>query len=456
MNPATPPAERRIFYRSVLALVLPMAAQNLINVGISSLDVIMLGRVSETVLSASSLANQIQFIMTMIFFGVTSGACVLTAQYWGKGETRVIEKVLGIALRISIVTGILFASAALLLPRQLMQLFTTELPVIEEGVSYLRTVAVSYLFISITAIYLNIMRSVERVIISTVVYLVSLVINGVLNAVFIFGLWGFPAMGITGAALATSIARLAELTIVLVYAYRPGQPVRLRFSDIFVQDSLLLRDFLRYSIPVTLNEMMWGGGVSAITAVIGHMGSAAVAANSVAQVTRQLATVVTFGVSNATAIMIGKAIGEGNEGRAEDYGRRFVWLTIIMGVCSAGVVLLVSPIAQATMTLTPQAQNYLSFMMFVMSYFVVGQAFNTTMVVGVFRAGGDTRFGLIEDVTTMWGISILLGAVGAFFFHWPVELVYVVLMSDEIIKIPINIWRYRSKIWLRNVTRPAA
>lgn len=446
-------AESRIFYRSVLALVLPMAAQNLINVGISSLDVIMLGRVGETVLSASSLANQIQFIMTMIFFGVTSGACVLTAQYWGKGETRVIEKVMGIALRISLITGVLFALAALLLPRQLMSLFTTELPVIEEGVKYLRTIAPAYLFMSITSIYLNIMRSVERVIISTVVYSVSLAVNGVLNSIFIFGLLGCPAMGITGAALGTTVARAVELVIVLLYAFRPGQPVRLRFSDIFVRDPLLLRDFLRYSIPVTLNEMMWGGGVSMITAVIGHMGSAAVAANSVAQVTRQLATVVAFGISNATAIMIGKAIGEGNERRAEDYGRRFVRLTVLVGVCAAGVVLLVSPIAKATMTLTPQAQEYLTFMMLVMSYFVIGQAFNTTMVVGVFRAGGDTKFGLIEDVLTMWGISILVGALGAFVFHWPVQLVYVALMSDELIKIPINIWRYRTKIWLRNVTR---
>ena len=267
--------DSRVFYRSVLALVLPMAAQNLINVGISSLDVIMLGAVSETVLSASSLANQIQFIMTMIFFGVTSGACVLTAQYWGKGDRRTIEKVMGIALRISITVGIVFTLAVLFFPEPLMRIFSNEEDVIAEGVRYLQVVGCSYLFMSITMIYLNIMRSVERVIISTVVYSVSLVTNGVLNAVFIFGLLGLPAMGITGAALATTIARFVELVIVLVYAYRPGQPVRLRFSDIFTRDAQLFRDFLRYSIPVTLNEMMWGGGVSMITAIIGHMGQSA-------------------------------------------------------------------------------------------------------------------------------------------------------------------------------------
>ncbi len=445
--------DSRVFYKSVVALVLPMAVQNLINVGISSLDVIMLGKVGETVLSASSLANQIQFIMTMIFFGVTSGACVLTAQYWGKGDRRTIEKVMGIALRISLTTGILFTLAVLFFPAPLMSLFTNEPDVIAEGVKYLQIVGYSYLFMSITMVYLNIMRSVEKVIISTVVYSVSLVTNGVLNAIFIFGLLGLPAMGISGAALATSIARFVELVIVLVYAYRPGQPVRLRFSDIFTRDPQLFRDFLRYSIPVTLNEMMWGGGVSMITAIIGHMGQSAVAANSVAQVTRQLATVVAFGIANATAIMIGKAIGEGNEDKAEDFGRRFVWLTVVAGVVGGIVVLLVSPIASATLTLTDQAREYLSFMMFVMSYFVIGQAFNTTMVVGVFRAGGDTRFGLIEDTVAMWGISILIGFLGAFVFGWSVQAVYVVLLSDEIIKIPVNWWRYKTKIWLRNVTR---
>ena len=445
--------DSRVFYKSVLALVLPMAVQNLINVGISSLDVIMLGKVGETVLSASSLANQIQFIMTMIFFGVTSGACVLTAQYWGKGDRRTIEKVIGIALRISLTTGLLFTLAVLLFPAPLMSLFTNEPEVIAEGVKYLQIVGCSNLFMSVTMVYLNIMRSVEKVIISTVVYSVSLVTNGVLNAIFIFGLLGLPAMGISGAALATSIARFVELVIVLIYAYRPGQPVRLRFSDIFTRDPQLFRDFLRYSIPVTLNEMMWGGGVSMITAIIGHMGQSAVAANSVAQVTRQLATVVAFGIANATAIMIGKAIGEGNEDKAEDFGRRFVWLTVIAGIVGGVVVLCVSPIASAALTLTDQAREYLTFMMFVMSYFVVGQAFNTTMVVGVFRAGGDTRFGLIEDTVAMWGISIFIGFLGAFVFGWSVQAVYVVLLSDEIIKIPVNWWRYKTKIWLRNVTR---
>lgn len=445
--------DSRVFYRNVFALVVPMALQNLINVAVTSADVMMLGQVGETVLSASSLAGQVQFIMTLFFFGLTSGAAILTAQYWGKGDTRTIEKVLGIALRFSLSTGLVFALAALLIPAQLMRIFTPEEDVIAEGVKYLRIIAVSYVPMALTNVYLNIMRSVERVVVSTVTYLVSLVTNVALNAVFIFGLLGFPAMGIEGAALATVCARLVELAIVLVYSKTINRTVRLRARDIFVRDPLLFRDFLTYSVPVMINELLWGAGSAMNSVVIGHLGSAAVAANSVAQVARQLATVVAFGIANATAIMIGKAIGAGDTERAEEYGGRFIRLTLVFGLIGGGIVLAARPILISVMTLSAQAQEYLSFMMLIMTYFVVAQAMNTTLIVGVFRAGGDSKIGLLFDCGSMWGGSILLGSLAAFVLHLDLRIVYVLLMSDELIKIPLSLWRYRKKIWLKNITR---
>lgn len=446
-------SDSRIFYRNVFALVVPMALQNLINVAVTSADVMMLGQVGETVLSASSLAGQVQFIMTLFFFGLTSGAAILTAQYWGKGDTRTIEKVLGIAMRFSLCTGLVFTLAALLIPAQLMRVFTPEEAVISEGVKYLRLIALSYIPMAITNVYLNIMRSVERVIVSTVTYLASLVTNVCLNAVFIFGLLGCPAMGIEGAALGTICARLLELVIVIVYSKRINRTIRLDPRDLFVRDSLLFRDFLTYSVPVMINELLWGAGVAMNSVVIGHLGSSAVAANSVAQVARQLATVVAFGIANATAIMIGKAIGSGDTRRAEEYGGRFIRLTLLFGLLGGGVVLLARPILMNVMTLSPQAQEYLSFMMLVMAYFVVAQAMNTTMIVGIFRAGGDAKIGLFFDVGSMWFGSILFGSLAAFVFHWSLPVVYVILMGDELIKIPLSFWRYRKKIWLRNITR---
>ncbi|MGE9883187.1 MATE family efflux transporter [Blautia obeum] len=443
----------RVFYRNVFALVVPMALQNLINVGVTAIDVVMLGKVGETALSGSSLAGQIQFIMMLLFFGITSGATVLTAQYWGKKDTRTIEKILGMGLSVSLVVAAAFTIVALLIPETLMRIYSSDAEVITEGARYLRIVGLSYLCIAVTQVYLNIMRSIERVLIATFVYFMSLVVNVVVNALLIFGLCGFPKLGIVGAAIGTLCARITETVIVLVYARTRNRDVRIRLYDMFHIDRVLLRDYMVYAMPVVLNELMWGLGSSANTAVIGHMGSAAVAANSVAQVARQLATVVVFGISNATAIYLGKTIGERQILHARAYAKRFVGLSLLLGTIGGGIILLAAPVAGANLELTEQAKQYMNFMFFVMSYFTIAQSVNTTMVVGVFRSGGDTRFGLIMDVSTMWGCSILIGAVAAFVLHASVPVVYVILMSDELIKIPICVYRYRTYKWLNNVTR---
>ena len=443
----------RVFYRNVFALVVPMALQNLINVGVTAIDVVMLGKVGETALSGSSLAGQIQFIMMLLFFGITSGATVLTAQYWGKKDTRTIEKILGMGLSVSLVVAAVFTIAALLIPETLMRIYSSDVEVITEGARYLRIVGLSYQCIAVTQVYLNIMRSIERVLIATFVYFMSLVVNVVVNALLIFGLCGFPKLGIVGAAIGTLCARITETVMVLVYARTRNRDVRIRLYDMFHIDRVLLRDYMVYAMPVVLNELMWGLGSSANTAVIGHMGSAAVAANSVAQVARQLATVVVFGISNATAIYLGKTIGERQILHARAYAKRFVGLSLLLGTIGGGIILLAAPVAGANLELTEQAKQYMNFMFFVMSYFTIAQSVNTTMVVGVFRSGGDTRFGLIMDVSTMWGCSILIGAVAAFVLHASVQVVYVILMSDELIKIPICVYRYRTYKWLNNVTR---
>lgn len=441
------------FYKAVFALVLPMALQNLINVGVTAADVVMLGKVGEKVLSGASLAGQIQYIMVLFLFGLTSGATVLTAQYWGKGDRDTIEKILALGIKASICVTVFFTIAALTIPGLLMKIFTNDPAVIAEGVRYLRIVAFSYVMMGITQVYLYTMRSVERVVIATVVYLASLICNIILNSIFIFGLLGVPAMGIRGAALATLISRCLELFLVFLYAKFYNREICFRLSYLLHTDRLLIKDFLIYSIPVVLNEVMWGFGTSANTAILGHLGSAAVAANSVAQVARQLATVVSFGLSSATAIYLGKTIGEGKLELAKAYSRRFIVLSVVMGLAGGLLILLAIPVAVSVLSLTLQAKGYLKIMFCIMAYFVVAQAYNTTMVVGTFRSGGDTRFGLILDVSTMWGCSILFGALAAFVWKWSVPAVYVILMSDELIKVPITTFRYLQYRWLRNVTR---
>ena len=441
------------FYKQVCLLIIPMALQNLINVGVQAADVFMLGRVGEKVLSGASLAGQIQFIMTLILFGTTSGATVLTAQYWGKKDTRTIEKILGMGMLIGIGGALAFALAAELIPETLLRIYTNDPEVIAEGAKYLRIVALSYVIMAATQVYLYIMRSIERFVIATVVYGASLIVNIIVNAVLIFGLMGFPKMGIEGAAIGTLISRILGLMIVIWYAKFRNKVVRFHLSDMWNIDKVLLKDFLFYATPVILNELVWGMGISANTAVIGHLGSAAVAANSVVQVVRELSTVVVFGVSNATAIYLGKTIGERQYELAKAYGRRFAVLSVITGFIAAGIILVSAPAVSRFMTLSPEAKSYLMFMFFVMSYFALCQAINTTLVVGVFRSGGDTRFGLRLDATTMWCCSILLGAIAAFVFRASVPVVYVLLMSDEVIKVPITVKRFLGYKWIKNVTR---
>lgn len=445
--------DKALFYKNVFALVLPMALQNLINVGITSADVIMLGKVGEIALSASSLAGQIYFIMSLILFGLTSGAAVITAQYWGKKDIETIEKVLGISMRIGLFVGILFFAAAQLMPTALMKIFTSEQIIIEEGVNYLRIVSWSYPLAAAAVVYLNIMRSVERVIISTLVYSISLVFNVIFNAVFIFGLGPAPAMGVSGAACATVIAHVVECSIVIFYILKINQSVRFRPALLFVREKALMKDFKVYALPVILNELAWGTGISAIAAIIGHLGSAAVAANSITQVTRQLATVVTLGIANAAAIILGRTIGEKKEDLAVIYADRLVKLSAVLGIAGGVVVLCVSPIARRFMTLTPEASGYLRQMMVIMALYVVCQAVDVTFIVGAFRAGGDTRIGLLLDFLSLWAVCIPLGFVGAFFLKLPVWAVYLCLTCDEMLKLPFSYARYRSRKWLRNITR---
>lgn len=445
--------ENRAFYRMAIALVIPMALQNLINVGVTTADVVMLGKVGETALSGASLAGQVQFIMNLIFFGLTSGASVLTAQYWGKQDVRTIEKVFGISLCAAMGIGIVFFGAAQAFPRELMYAFTTEEPVIQEGTSYLRIVSWSYLPVAFTMIYLNLMRSVERVVVATWTYFISLIINIIGNGILIFGMFGVPAMGVCGAAYATLFARIMELVIVVLYINWKGNPISLHLRDFVKFDRYLLKDFVVFSSPVVANELMWGLGMSVNAAIIGHLGSAAVAANSVAQVSRQLIMVIGFGLSAATSIMIGKVIGEQKLRLAEAYARKFIWLSVGITLAASLSLFFLRGWIAGSMTISDQAKDYLLFMLFVVCYYAVFQSYNTTMIVGVFRAGGDTRIGFFVDVIGMWCFSIFLGAIAAFWLHWGVKAVFVVLLSDEIVKIPITTWRYRKKLWLRNITR---
>lgn len=445
--------ERKEFLKSAALLVVPVAMQNLITTAINSLDVIMLGRVNEIVLAGASLGNQVYFNMSLFLFGITSGAAVLIAQYWGKKDLDSIKAIFGLGMKLGIAVSSLFALSAFFLPELLMRIFTDDTEIIRQGEIYLRIVCFSYPFTAVNMIYLNTMRSMEKVKIATLAYSVSFFVNLIANGVLIFGLLGFPALGAAGAAWGTVIARFSESLVILFYDRKINRTLKFSIKFLVSKNGLLTRDFWKYALPVIINELSWGTGISMITGILGRLGSSVVAANAVAQVARQLSMIIGFGVAAAAAIEIGKKIGEGNREGAKDLGRRYAVLSVITGFIGAAVILIALPVMLKFLVLTPDAAKYLKMMMLVMSYFVIGQSINSCFVVGIFRAGGDTRFGLFFDLTFMWGIAIFGGWIAAFVFHAPVTVVYMILLSDEVLKMPVAYGRYKSYKWLKNVTR---
>ena len=441
------------FFKIVFGLAFPIALQNLINTAVTTADVVMLGKVGETALSSGSLAGQAQFVMSLMIFGMTSGASVLTAQYWGKKEIQTIEKVFSMTLCLALSAGVLFFIASEFFPEQIMHIFSSETDVIEGGASYLRIVAFSYPMSAFCTGYLYLMRSIERAKIGTAVFACSLAANVLMNAVFIFGLLGMPVLGVRGAALATLLSRCLEFALVVFYMWKINRQVRIRRTYFFRWDGLLLRDFLVLSIPVVLNETLWGAGMSANAAILGQLGSPAAAANSVVRVIRELVMVMSVGLSAATSVLVGKAIGEKRLTMAETYARRMVILSIGVTCCASLAMFSLRHVIAGALTLGPEAKDYLLFMLVVLAVYSLCQSVSCPVIVGVLRAGGDTRFGLILEGCALWVGSILMGWIGAFVLHLPVKGVFVLLMLDEFIKLPFAAWRYRSKVWLRDVTR---
>ena len=445
--------DKTSFRKTVFAFLLPMAIQNLINVAISSTDVIMLGRYSEVALSASSLASQIQFILILLFFGIGSGATVLTAQYWGKKDTKTIEKILAIGIKIAFGLSLFFFIFAFFFSRSAMRIFTNDETTILEGIKYLKIVSFSYLTTSISIVYLVTMRSVERVGVSTVAYATSFVTNFIINYLLIFGSFGFAKMGVKGAAIGTLVARLVELGIVFYYNSKNHHFVSIKWKYIKSLDPILKKDFIKYSAPTMMNELLWAGGTAAGIAILGRLGNSIVAANSITSVVRQLVMVFAFGLANTAAIMVGKEIGKKDFHTAEIYAKKLLLYSFLSSLLGVALLLIIKPFIIKKFALNGEVEDYLNLTLNILFYYIPLQSISAVLIVGVFRAGGDTKFALVADVFPLWFGSVLISAFAAFYLNLPAKLVYILIMSDEIIKQPLIIWRYKSKKWINNVTR---
>ena len=444
--------ERTVFGR-IARLTWPIILQNLLSAAVNSADVVMLNFVGQEHISAVSLAAQYATVLFMVLYGLGTGVTMLSAQYFGKGDMRAVDAVEGIALRFSIGVTLLFSAAALTVPRLMMRVFTPDPVLIEIGAEYLRNVSGAYFCWGLIEIYLATLRSVGRVAVSTALNTVAFTLNILLNAVFIFGLFGAPKLGAAGVALATTISRAAELVLTLIVSSR-SRDVKLKLSHVFIRSKLLFRDFLRMAMPATLNDVSWGLAFSMYSVIIGQfLGTDMVAANSFTSLVRTFGTVLCFSVATGGGILLGQLLGDGRMEEAEQGAKVLMKLTVLSGLIGGLIVLAAMPFVLRFASLTETGKGFLRGMLWINTYYVMGQAVNTTLIAGVFRAGGDSRFGFICDSIDMWLYAVPLGFISAAVLKLPPMWVYFLLCTDEFVKWPWVIGHYRSRKWLKNITR---
>ena len=442
------------FRSQMYKLLIPLVIQNLLNAAVSSSDVVMLNYVSQSSISAVSLAANYAQVLGSVFYGLGTGATLLCAQYYGKKDFRAIQAVQGIALRFSMAISAVFALAAFTVPQVLMRLFTNDAELISIGAGYLRIMGITYLCWGIIEVYMSVLRSIGRVTICLALNIMTFFLNIALNAVFIFGLLGAPKLGAVGVAIATAASRVVELVgSFVVSAF--SKDVKLKLSEVLRRNKVLTGDFVRLALPALGNDVSWGVAFSMYSVILGHLGNDAVAANSIVVVIRNLTTTFCFAVAGAGGILLGNVMGTGDLDKAKKYASEVMKMTVFSGAMGGVVLIAAIPLVLrfASASLSDTAMGYLRVMLWINSYYIMGAAVNTSLIAGVFRAGGDTRFGLICDSIDMWCYAVPLGFLAAFVLKLPVLWVYFLLCTDEFVKWPWVLRHYRSGAWAKNITR---
>ena len=444
--------DKRKIYRELFTIVTPIAFQYLMASLVSASDAFMLGFLDQESLAAASLAGQAAFVFSLFYGAFVFGCNVLAAQYWGKRDHRSVEEVLAVTMRYSLLVGAVFTLSALIFPEQIMRIFTSDSKLVEAGADYLRTVALSYVLTGFTQAYFGIMKICGRAGLSSLIGSSSVVLNIILNYILIFGAAGAPKMGISGAALATVISRVFEAAMVAAAVMRGKCPV-LRVSMMLRGSRVLHRDYWRYALPILINQIGWGCGVAMYSVIMGHLGSDATAANSIASIVRSMIASLCWGIASGVGIVTGGMLGRNELEKAKKAGGSFVRFSIITGALSGLVILACTPLVLNVVKLNSQAQHYLKYMMFLAAYYIIGNSLNSTVIVGIFPSGGDTRFGMVCDVITLWAVVVPLGLLGAFVLKLPVLAVAAILTLDEFVKLPAVYRHYMKFRWLRNITR---
>jgi putative MATE family efflux protein len=427
--------------------------QNLINAGVGAADVFMLSFINQTAIAGVSLASQLVFVHQLFLLTIATGATMLAAQYWGKQDTSAIEKILGIALGVSLFISLASFIAAFFFNTVFMGLFSTETDLIETGALYLKTVSPSFLLAGFSHAYLCVKRSIERVRTAVAISSFSMLLNVFFNAIAIFGLFGFPKSGVYGVAVATVLSRLIEVLCCIIDSLL-SKNVQIKLKNILrFDETMLFKDFLHYSLPVGANYLVWGLGFSMYSLIMGRLGGDMAAANAASSVVRNLATISAGGLAGGGGILLGKELGQSLFDKARKDAGRLARAALFCGIAGGLLILATRPLIMSVMRLNENAETLLGTMLLINAYYVIGKTINSTVIVGIFCSGGDSRFGLVCDAFTMWGFAVPLGLLAAFVFRFPPMAVYFILFLDEFVKMPFIYRHYHRYGWLKNITR---
>lgn len=443
----------KAFYRSFLSMTGIIALQNLITFAVNLADNIMIGGYSQDALSGVAMVNQIQFLLQMLVMGTGNGIVVLGSQYWGKKQLEPIRKVTSIGVALGIFIGAVMMLVTFFFPSQTLSLLTDEQAVIAEGSKYLVIICFSYVLFAITSVLLAALRSVETTAIGFVVTLSALVVNIVLNYGLIYGRLGMPELGVEGAAIATLTARILEFLIVAVYVLVVDKKIRWRISGLFRIDRLMFKDYIRVGLPLILTDGVWGLAMSVQTAILGRLGNDTIAANSIATTIFQVVTVVTYAAGNASSVLIGKTVGQGDVPRVKAYTRTLQIIYILIGIATGSVLWLCKDGIIALYSVTPGAKQLAQQFIGILSITVVGTSYQCACLTGIVTGGGDTRFVLYNDLIHQWLIVIPLSFLSAFVFHLPLWVTFLCLKADQILKCFVAIVKVNRFRWIRVLTR---
>ena len=444
------------FYRTFFRLTCVIALQNVLVCLVNLVDNVMIGAYSENAMSGIALVNQVQFMLQMLINGAGEGLIVMASRYWGERNPDAIHKTISVGMWMGLAFSVLLWALVFFFPMPVLRLLTPEEPVLAEAMVYLRIVCFSYVFFAITQLLLASMRSVETVNVGFAVSVVALFVNIFLNYALIFGKFGFPALGTAGAAWATLIARMAETLVTVIYVRFIDKKLRLRLRTFLRIDTAVLKQYLHCGVPVILSSGVWGIGMAAQTAILGHMGASSIAANSIATTAFNILTVVTYGSANASQVITAKTIGENRLADARQYAKTFQILFLGIGLVTGALIFALRGVIVGMYNISGEsaalARNFLA----VLSVTVIGTSYQMSCLCGIVRGGGDTRFVLYNDMIFMWGIVLPLSALAAFVLHWPPVAVFACLKSDQVTKCAVAVVKVNRFRWIKSLARAEA